>query len=111
MPRLPRSEPEIAALAHVVTQRLRCTTRAQNQSGGEERHSTNHSQYLSPLSKMIRHTPGSSCRQIDVYVDVRFPSAFQTGPVLIARFPDSSTETVSGAHEKGGSASSKKASH
>jgi hypothetical protein len=38
-----------------------------------------------PLSKIMRHTPGASCRQIDVKVTTHWPVGPNTGPVLRAK--------------------------
>ena len=54
-----------------------------------------------PLSKMIFQTPGDSSRQMELNVPVRLPDGSRTGPLLMARVPDSSTSTSSGSHENG----------
>ena len=54
-----------------------------------------------PLSKTIRHWPSFSRRQTELNVPTRLPAGSKTGPLLKASSPESSTSTLSGAHENG----------
>ena len=47
------------------------------------------------------HTPGASWRQMDEKRPMHLPLGSKTGPVLIARVPESSASTRSGFQEKG----------
>ena len=47
----------------------------------------------------MRQTPGGSWRQIEVKVAMRLPAGSCTGPLDSPSCPESSTSTVSGAHE------------
>ena len=64
-----------------------------------------------PLSRTIFHLPSGSRRQTELKVPVRLPDGSRTGPEDMARVPESSTSTVSGAQENGACAPSKKAFH
>ncbi|GEM_PF-5844856 len=76
---------------------------AQPEEGGSP---VPYSHALQPLSKMMRHLPGASSRQMEIKVPVSRPPESKTGPVLKASVPESRTSTVSGCQEKGAVGSS-----